>query len=233
MTGTATTTTPSPSSSTRATAVYALMLANLAVFVADKVLRKRFVARRLYLLHFRWRWWQLLTSCFCHADRHHLTGNMFLLLLFGRSVEDDWGWGGLLVSYVYCAVVSSYISLLALPAATVSVGASGAVFGLFAVSTLSKLQWRECLDWRKVVELAVLGDFVFRQLASEISTVAQGGHPGIGHVAHLSGAAAGAVMVLGMRAVVGNNERNEIERAKWKKEKLKKEKNPQKKNEKP
>jgi membrane associated rhomboid family serine protease len=197
------------SSKTRVTAVYALILCNLGVFLADKVFRMPFVTRQLYLFHSRWYWWQPLTSCFCHADRRHLSNNLFLLLLFGRSVEDDLGWGGLVLSYVFCGVLASLTSLLMLPTATVSIGASGAVFGLFAVSTLTKLSWKELLDWRKLVEVAVLGEFVFRQLASEMSTAAQGGTAGINHVAHLSGAAAGVIMVLGMRAIVANFERSE------------------------
>ena len=191
-----------------ATAVYALMLCNLVVFLLDKVFRYRLVARNLYLNHYRWKWWQPLTSCFCHADRQHLSNNLFLLLLFGRSVEDDQGWGGLLLSYIFCGVFSSLTSIFLLPRNTVSIGASGAVFGLFAVSTLAKLSWSD-LDWRKVVEVTVLGEFVFRQITSEISTAAGGGMAGINHVAHLSGAAAGAILVFGMRAAVANFDKTE------------------------
>ena len=136
---------------------------------------------------------------------------MFLLLLFGRSVEDDWGWGGLLMSFCFCAIGSSLISLAWLPPNTVSLGASGAVFGLFTVSTLAKLQGgtQSLLDWRQWVELIILGDFVWRQLTTELATAAQGGVQGVNHVAHLAGAAAGAVLVLGMRAVVTRLERQE------------------------
>ena len=131
------------------TAVYALLVANIALFVADKVLRLGAV-RKLYLYHTGWAWWQPLSATFCHASRAHLSGNAFLLLLFGRSVEDELGWVGLLLSYAFCGVAANLASLVLLPAATVSLGASGAVFGLFAVSVLARLSWRD-LDWRKVV----------------------------------------------------------------------------------
>jgi len=193
--------TPKPANKTRATAVYALMLANLVVFLADKVFRYNFVANNFYLFHRRWKWWQTLTTCFCHMDRSHLSNNLFMLLLFGRSVEDDQGWFGLLFSYIFCGVFASLASLSLLAKGTVSIGASGAVFGLFVVSTLGRFSLRD-LDWRKVVEVAVLGEFVFRQLASEISTAANGGTRGINHVAHLSGAAAGALMVFVMKFTV-------------------------------
>jgi len=200
-----------PKTTTRATAVHALLLCNLAVFVVDKImgwspnlLGQSFVARHCYLHHRQWRGWQLVTSTFCHADRNHLSNNLFLLLLFGRSVEDDQGWGGLLTSYIFCGVVANLVSLFLLPKYTVSLGASGAVFGLFAVSTLAKLSsWNEIFNWRKLVEVAVLGEFVFRQLATELSTTMGGGRAGVNHVAHLAGAVAGAVLVFGMRSIVG------------------------------
>jgi len=199
----------SPNKRTRTTAVYALILINLAVFLADKVFRAPFVMHYLYLFHRRWSWWQPLTTCFCHSDRNHLSSNLFLLLLFGRSVEDDLGSGGLILSYVFCGVLASLASLILMPRHTVSIGASGAVFGLFAVSTLTKLSWREIFDWRKLVELAVLGEFVFRQLTSELSTAARGGRYGINHTAHLSGALAGVLLVFGMRMIVASSERSE------------------------
>lgn len=132
-----------------------------------------------------------------------------MLLLFGRSVEDDLGWGGLLFSYAFCSVFASLASLLLLPANTVNVGASGAIFGLCSVSVLTKLSWREVLDWRKVTEVAVLGQFVFKTVLSELSTSVGGGVRGVNHVAHLAGAAAGALMILSMRAAVARSERTE------------------------
>jgi membrane associated rhomboid family serine protease len=129
------------------------------------------------------------------------------LLLFGRSVEDDQGWVGLLFSFAWCGILASLVSLWLLPSYTVSIGASGAVFGLFTVSMLAKLSWKD-LDWRKIVEVAVLGEFVFRQITSEIANVAGGGgRSGINHIAHLSGAIAGAVLVFGMRATIASYDR--------------------------
>ena len=68
------------------TAVYALILANLLAFVGDKILRLPFT-RSLYQFHGRVAWWQPLTACFMHADRAHLSGNLFLLLLVRPPVS--------------------------------------------------------------------------------------------------------------------------------------------------
>ena len=48
-----------------------------------------------------------------------------------------------------------------MPRLSVSVGASGAVFGLFAVAVLCKLQ----LKITKLLEAGILGQFVYKQLA--------------------------------------------------------------------
>jgi rhomboid protease GluP len=217
-----------PKQQHRSTAVYVLMLINLIVFVLDKVMKNPIISRQFYLFHRRWKWWQPLTTCFCHVDRFHLSSNLFLLLLFGRSVEDDQGWVGLLFSFAWCGVLASLVSLWLLPSYTVSIGASGAVFGLFTVSMLAKLSWKD-LDWRKIVEVAVLGEFVFRQITSEIANVAGGGRSGINHIAHLSGAIAGAVLVFGMRATIASYDQKGKTAAQIKlKKREEQEKDPQK-----
>lgn len=51
-------------------------------------------------------------------------------------------------------------------AATVSLGASGAVFGLFAISVLTKLRF----DFRKLLEAVILGQFVIERFLSEVGS---------------------------------------------------------------
>lgn len=44
---------------------------------------------RLYLYHTGPRWWQYLTSAFCHGSWQHLSSNAFMLYVFGRIVEEE------------------------------------------------------------------------------------------------------------------------------------------------
>mmetsp|Transcript_30615 Transcript_30615/g.45303 ORF Transcript_30615/g.45303 Transcript_30615/m.45303 type:complete len:198 (+) Transcript_30615:399-992(+) len=179
--------------------VYALILGSMASFIMDNVLHLN-VFKSFYLYHRKWNWWQLITSTFCHADRSHLSGNIFLLLLFGRSVEDELGSIGLLFSYLFCGVVANLCSLFLLPRNTISIGASGAVYGLFAVSIVSRLG-DVFRDWRKFVEVSVIGQFVISRVFEEAKTAVRGGITGVNHVAHLSGAGAGVLMIVLLQAM--------------------------------
>ena len=75
-------------------------------------------------------WWRLLTSAFVHGGLLHLAFNMLCLAGVGRTVERLVGSTGLLLLYVSSALVASLASVAWSPA-VVSVGASGAVFGVF------------------------------------------------------------------------------------------------------
>ena len=180
----------------RTTAVYALILTNITVFLIDKIWKRLFIRRHFYLFHRQWHWWQLLTNCFCHIDRAQLSMSLFLLLLFGRSVEDDMGWRGLLCCYAFCGILSSVASLLLLPKSAVTIGASGAIFGLYTATTLVQLASTRILDWRRLLDFAIMGEFVFRQYAME---------GGI-RVANLYAAGAGALLILGIRSAVDRYE---------------------------
>ena len=61
---------------------------------------------------------------------------------------------------------ASVASYLLQPKATISLGASGAVFGLFAVSVLVKLSF----NLKKLIECGILGQFVIKQLL-QVSTM--------------------------------------------------------------
>ena len=74
--------------------VFALIIINLVIFIADHVLNLSFI-RNLYLNFSSPAWYQFFTAMFCHANWAHISGNLFFLYIFGKLVEErrrcDWG----------------------------------------------------------------------------------------------------------------------------------------------
>ncbi|HTB52482.1 MAG TPA: rhomboid family intramembrane serine protease [Ferruginibacter sp.] len=77
-------------------------------------------------------WWRLFTSIFVHAGFMHLFANMYGLLFVGIFLEPVLGKNKYAIAYVVTGIIASITSLYWHPA-TVSIGASGAVFGLYGV----------------------------------------------------------------------------------------------------
>lgn len=193
---------------------FTILALNLGLFVADHVLHLPGVTG-LYLYHTNPQWFQFVTCTFCHASWSHLSNNIFFLYIFGKLVEEDEGVFGVWATYLVTGVGASIASYVLLPAGggsggplgalfgavspqTVSLGASGAVFGLFAVSVLVKLS-RGVHVW-KLMESFILGQFVIQQVMSEVRMQAvkagsMAGAGGVNHIAHLSGALLGVLLV--------------------------------------
>ncbi|KUJ59849.1 hypothetical protein AR687_21095 [Flavobacteriaceae bacterium CRH] len=77
-------------------------------------------------------WWRLLTNIFLHGGFMHLLSNMFGLLFVGLFIEPILGRTKYLVIYLATGILASCASIWWYEA-TVSVGASGAIFGLYGL----------------------------------------------------------------------------------------------------
>jgi rhomboid protease GluP len=76
--------------------------------------------------------WRLGTSIFLHGNILHLGLNVWALYLIGHWVEDVFGGLGLLIIFMISALMGSTLSCVY--GATLTVGASGGIFGcLFAL----------------------------------------------------------------------------------------------------
>jgi len=78
-------------------------------------------------------WWRPLTAGFVHAGPLHVGFNMFLLWRLAQILEPAVKWTGFVALYVMSLVGGSLAVLLISPN-EVTVGASGAVFGLMAAA---------------------------------------------------------------------------------------------------
>jgi membrane associated rhomboid family serine protease len=76
-------------------------------------------------------WWRLVTAGFLHANLLHVGLNMFILWLVGSPLEQMLGRGRYLLLYFVSLLAGSAGALLQAPPNVNTVGASGAIFGLF------------------------------------------------------------------------------------------------------
>lgn len=79
-------------------------------------------------------YWRLFTSMFLHADIMHILSNMIALILFGSVVENNYSKLEYLLIYFISGLIGNLFSLLLLPLNTISLGASGAIFGLIGAA---------------------------------------------------------------------------------------------------
>jgi membrane associated rhomboid family serine protease len=75
-------------------------------------------------------WWRLLTAAFLHGSFLHIAFNMYVLFALGPTLERILGHGRYLTLYVLAALGGGVASYAFSDVRTVSVGASGAIFGL-------------------------------------------------------------------------------------------------------
>lgn len=74
--------------------------------------------------------YRLLTSMFLHSDIIHIACNMYALYILGPQVERYYGKTKFLLIYLLSGLLGSIFSCAFMSADTISIGASGAIFGL-------------------------------------------------------------------------------------------------------
>lgn len=126
-----------------------LLIINFICWLADTVLSSRGIhLTNLFGLYYinsgNFHIWQPLTYMFLHGSFSHMFFNMFALFMFATPLEQQWGNKRFLTYYlatgIGAAAVQELVWLMlygASPMAAVTIGASGAVFGiLFAFGWL-------------------------------------------------------------------------------------------------
>lgn len=128
--------------------------------------------------------YRLWSSMFLHASLTHILGNMSSLIFVGNILEDLIGHVRYLLVYILSGVGSAYLSLLFLNPNTVSVGASGAVFGI--IGCLLIVTMFRYSNWKNGVVSALLYTILINLGISIID-------PSINLYAHLGGLITGIV----------------------------------------
>jgi membrane associated rhomboid family serine protease len=127
-------------------------------------------------------WWRLLTAAFLHANLLHIGFNMLLLWWVGAGLEEAMGRARYLALYVVSGLAGSAGALLLSPEA-VTVGASGAIFGLLGAALV--LERQTGISSGPILAIVVLN-------------VVLSFRPGISIGGHLGGLAGGALAMLAL-----------------------------------
>lgn len=136
-------------------------------------------------------WWRLLSAAFLHSGVLHLLMNMIGLWATGVTVERIYGHKFFLLIYLGAGLLGSAASLHFSAQKAVSVGASGAVFGVAGALLVAVLQHRKELP-KMFGKQAVSGMSVFI-----LYSLVQGlGTPGIDNAAHVGGLIAGVALAV-------------------------------------
>ena len=115
---------------------YSLIAINIFVWLFMVLFFNKFSEVRLLdvggLVHFNvvhGEWYRLITSMFLHVNFEHILMNMLSLFIFGKIVEGVVGKWKMLGIYLIAGLFGNFASL-SFNTTTISVGASGAIFGL-------------------------------------------------------------------------------------------------------
>ena len=139
-------------------------------------------------------WYRLLTSGFLHASIVHIGFNMFALYFLGRILEPGIGTARFVALY-FASLFAGSLGALLLDPNALTIGASGAVFGIFGATFVIARH-------RRIDGLASsIGIILLLNLAITF------GRPEISIGGHLGGLAAGVlcalVIVAGERGMLG------------------------------
>ncbi len=132
-------------------------------------------------------WYRLVTSGFLHGSLLHLGFNMFALWILGRQLEPALGRGRFAALYG-ASLLAGSLGVMVLDPNQLTLGASGAVFGLFGYALVG--QWARGIN---PMQSGIGGIIVINMVFTfAVPGISIGGHLG----GLLGGAAAGALMDL-------------------------------------
>ena len=136
--------------------------------------------------------YRLLTCAFLHVGLIHLVVNMYSLRVIGPSVESLIGKGKFVFIYLISAISASLMSLVFVDSNIVSVGASGAIFGLMGALLYFGYHYRLYLN--DAIKTQIIPVILFNLIIGFMM-------PGVDNGAHIGGLIGGylATMAIGIK----------------------------------
>jgi membrane associated rhomboid family serine protease len=140
-------------------------------------------------------WWRILTGGFLHANFLHIAFNMYLLYVLGQILEPALGRVRFAMLYFVSLLTGSLVALIVSPH-DLTVGASGAVFGLMA-AVLLEARARQIPQLQNWVAGLILFNLAFSFVV-----------PGISWGGHVGGLIGGALCMLALQ--LGDRHRQQL-----------------------
>ncbi|MDS0524153.1 rhomboid family intramembrane serine protease [Clostridium sp. SHJSY1] len=140
------------------TVTVSLIAINIVVFIISALMTTNFVKNlsiddyTLAILGAKYtplinqgQWWRLFTCMFLHGGLIHIAVNMYSLYSIGTQIEEIYGRYKYLIIYIISGLTASLFSYYLSPN-SLSVGASGAIFGLLGAILAFAIKERERMD---------------------------------------------------------------------------------------
>ena len=145
--------------------------------------------------------YRLLTCAFLHVGLIHLVVNMYSLRVIGPSVEGLIGKGKFVFIYLISAISASLMSLVFVDSNIVSVGASGAIFGLMGALLYFGYHYRLYLN--DAIKTQIIPVILFNLIIGFTSS-------GIDNAAHIGGLVGGILIAMAVGVPDKSNNNNKI-----------------------
>lgn len=131
-------------------------------------------------------WWRVLTSIFVHSGFLHVLFNMFSLFLFGPELEKIAGKARFLTIYLLAGIFGNVATFVFQDGYYASVGASGAIYGIFGAFAALVYYTRRTMPQLKQIIMPII-------IISIIITFLS---PNVNFVSHLGGLITGFIIGL-------------------------------------
>ena len=183
-----------------------LLLINILTFLATIILEPRGIDLEYwgglnYFLARDFGLYQLVTYMFLHGSLAHLFFNMFALWMFGCVIERTWGAQRFIFYYIVCGVgaglcqeIVQFISYGNVPINSITIGASGAVYGILLAFGMTFPEERIFIFPLPVPIKAKW--FVCIYAAIELFSAMSSSGDGVAHMAHLGGMLFGFLLIM-------------------------------------
>ena len=163
---------------------YALLVINAIIFFLVHW-NPQLLNNLVLLKNINSEYYRIITAAFTHYDIFHLLFNMYALYVIGSQIESFFEKKKYMIIYLFSIITSSLMSITFMPNNGASLGASGAIFGLFGSLIYFGYHYRLYLG--TVLRSQVIPLIIFNLLLGFMIT-------GVDNAAHIGGLIGGILI---------------------------------------